>query len=147
MDLDDFVRGPQPHRPTAAYVEAIGRDAMDYRGAKIRLSKKYVDYDDYKNDPANLVASDISRVEKLMTDAQVGPDFANWHEAADRLINIKFPGYGMASGANVVAAGREFAVRFIEIPQVAKERYCRCLRRPRRRFGAHAERNRYGTDL
>jgi hypothetical protein len=36
---------------------------MDYRGEKIRLSKKYVDYDDDKNDPANLAASEISRVD------------------------------------------------------------------------------------
>lgn len=106
-----------------AYVEAIGSDEIDYRGEKIRLSKKYVDYDDYKNDPANLAASEIPRVEKLMTDAQVGPDFADWHDVAHQLSNIKFPGYGMASGENIVAAGREFAVRFMEIPQVAKERY------------------------
>jgi hypothetical protein len=106
-----------------AYVEAIGSDEMDYRGEKIRLSKKYVDYDDYKNDPANLAASEIPRVEKLMTDAQVGPDFADWHDVADQLSNIKFPGYGMASGENVITAGREFVVRFMEIPQVAKERY------------------------
>src|SRR5688500_852566 len=75
-----------------AYVEAIGSNEINYRGEKIRLSKKYVDYDEYKNDPANLAASEIPRVEKLMTDAQVGPDFANWHEAADQLSNIKFPG-------------------------------------------------------
>lgn len=106
-----------------AYVEAFGSDEIDYRGEKIRLSKKYVDYDDYKNDPTNLAASEIPRVEKLMTDAQVGPDFADWHEVAHQLSNIKFPGYGMASGENVVAAGREFAVQSMEIPQVAKERY------------------------
>ena len=106
-----------------AYVEAFGSDEMDYRGETIRLSKKYVDYDDYKNDPDNLAASEIPRVEKLMTDAQIGPDFADWHAAADQLIGIKFPGYGMATGNNVVAAGREFAVRYMEIPQVAKERY------------------------
>lgn len=106
-----------------AYVEATGTDEMNYRGEKIRLSKKYVDYDDYKNDPANLAPSEIPRVEKLMTDAQVGPDFADWHDVAHQLSNIKFPGYGMASGKDVVASGREFAVRVIEIPQVAKERY------------------------
>ncbi|MFK4385838.1 hypothetical protein ACVWYQ_006137 [Bradyrhizobium sp. USDA 3397] len=106
-----------------AYVEAFGSDEMDYRGEKIRLSKKYVDYDDYKNDPANLAASEIPRVEKLMTDAKVGPDFADWHDVARQLSNIKFPGYGMGSDDDVVAVGREFAVRFMEIPQVAKERY------------------------
>ncbi|MBR0850948.1 hypothetical protein JQ543_24615 [Bradyrhizobium diazoefficiens] len=106
-----------------AYVEAFGSNEMDYRGEKIRLSKKYVDYDDYKNDPANLAASEIRRVEKLMTDAKVGPDFADWHDVARQLSNIKFPGYGMGSGDDVVAAGREFTVHSVEIPQVAKERY------------------------
>jgi hypothetical protein len=32
---------------------------MDYRGESIRLAKKYVDYDDYKNDSDNLAASEI----------------------------------------------------------------------------------------
>jgi hypothetical protein len=106
-----------------AYVEAFGSDEIDYRGEKIQLSKKYVDYDDYKNDPTNLAASEIPRVEKLMTDAQVGPDFADWREVSHQLSNIKFPGYGMWRGDDVVAAGREFAVQLMEIPQVAKERY------------------------
>jgi len=106
-----------------AYVEAFGSDEIDYRGLKIRLSKKYVDYDDYKNDPANLAASEIPRIEQLMTDTQVGPDFADWHDAAGQLSNIKFPGYAMGGGADVIAVGREFTVRFVEIPQVAKERY------------------------
>jgi hypothetical protein len=106
-----------------AYIEANGSDEMDYRGEKIRLAEKYVDYDDYKNDPANLAASEIPRVERMMTDVQIGPDFANWHDAADQLNKIKFPGYGMGSRSNVVGAGREFFVEVIEIPQVAKERY------------------------
>jgi hypothetical protein len=106
-----------------AFVEAFGSDEMDYRGEKIRLSKKYVDYDVYKNDPDNLAASEIPRVEKMMTDAKVGPDFADWRDAAHQLSDIKFPGYGMAGGDDVVSAGREFAVRSVEIPQVAKERY------------------------
>src|SRR5262249_26238026 len=36
-----------------AYIQAYGSDEMEYRGEKIQLSKKYVDYDDYKNDPNN----------------------------------------------------------------------------------------------
>lgn len=107
----------------AAYVEENGSDEIDYRGETIRLAKKYVDYDDYKNDPANLATSEIPRVEKLMTDARVGPNFANWHEVADQLSNIKFPGYGESRGENIVAADREFYVEVIEIPQVAKQRY------------------------
>jgi hypothetical protein len=106
-----------------AYLEANGSDEMDYRGEKIRLAKKYVDYDDYKNDPANLAASEIPRVERMMTDARIGRDFASWLDVADQLNKIKFPGYGMGPGPNVVAVGREFVVKVIEMPQVAKDRY------------------------
>jgi hypothetical protein len=106
-----------------AYVEAYGSAEMDYRGEKIRLAKKYVDYDDYKNDPGNLTAPEIARVERIMTEARIGPDFANWKDFADQASTIKFPGYGMGPGPKVVAAGREFIVEVIEIPQVAKDRY------------------------
>jgi hypothetical protein len=106
-----------------AYVEAYGSAEMDYRGEKIRLAKKYVDYEDYKNDPGNLAASEIPRVERMMTEARIGPDFANWKDFVDQAFTIKFPGYGMGPGPKVVAAGREFIVEVIEIPQVAKDRY------------------------
>jgi hypothetical protein len=106
-----------------AYLEANGSDEMDYRGEKVRLAKKYIDYDDYKNDRDNLAASEIPRVERMMTDAPVGRDFENWRDVADQLNKIKFPGYGMGAGPHVVGSGREFVVQVIEIPQVAKDRY------------------------
>jgi hypothetical protein len=106
-----------------AYVEAYGTAEMDYRGEKIRLAKKYVDYDDYKNDPGNLAASEIPRVEKMMTEARIGPDFASWKDFVDQSSAVSFPGYGSGGGPKVVAAAREFVVEVIEIPQVAKERY------------------------
>jgi hypothetical protein len=107
----------------AAYIEAYGSAEIDYRGEKIQLSRKYVDYDDYKNDPANLAQSEIPRVEKMMTAARIGPDFASWKDFVEQASAIKFPGYGMGGGPKVVAAGREFVVEVIEIPQVAKNRY------------------------
>jgi hypothetical protein len=106
-----------------AYVEAYGSAEIDYRGEKIQLARKYVDYDDYKNDPDNLAAPEIARVERLMTEARIGPDFASWKDFADQASTIKFPGYAMNPGPKVVAAGREFVVEVIEIPQVAKDRY------------------------
>ena len=106
-----------------AYLEAYGSDEMDYRGEKIHLSKKYVDYDDYKNDPDNIATSEIPRVEKMMTEARVGPDFADWGAFVDQISVIKFPGYGMGSGPKVAGTGREFLVQTIEIPRVGKERY------------------------
>jgi hypothetical protein len=107
----------------AAYVEHYGSDEMDYRGEKIRLANKYVDYDDYKNDPGNIAPSEIARVERIMTEARIGPDFADWKAFVDQAFTIKFPGYGMGSGPKDAATGREFIVEVIEIPQAAKDRY------------------------
>ena len=106
-----------------AYVERYGSAEIDYRGEKIQLARKYVDYDDYKNDSNNLAPSEIARVENLMTQARIGPDFADWKEFADQAFKIKFPGYGLGPGPKVTAAGREFVVEWIEIPQVGKDRY------------------------
>jgi hypothetical protein len=106
-----------------AYVERYGSAEIDYRGEKIQLAKKYVDYDDYKNDPANLAPSEIPRVEKMMTQARIGPDFADREAFIDQLFTIVFPGYGVGPGPKVAADGREFTVEVIEIPQVAKDRY------------------------
>jgi hypothetical protein len=79
-------------------------DYLNYRGEKIRLARKYDDYDDYKDDPVNLDASAIPRVERMVTEARIGPDFANWKDFVDQLFAIKFPGYGLGPGPKVVAA-------------------------------------------
>jgi hypothetical protein len=106
-----------------AYVERCGIAEITYRGQQIRLAKKYIDYDDYKNDPFNLASSEIPRVEKLMTEARIGPDFVDRKDFINQVFKIKFPGYGVGPVLRVAAIGREFIVEFIEIPQVAKERY------------------------
>jgi hypothetical protein len=106
-----------------AFVEAYGSAEMDYRGKKIQLAKKYVDYHDYKNDPDNLASSEVLRVERMMTEAHIGPNFTDWKDFVDQAFTIKFPGYGMGPGPKVVAAGREFIVEVIEIPRVSKDRY------------------------
>lgn len=62
-----------------------------------------MDYDDYKNDPGNLSASEIPRVERMVTEARIGPDFANWKGFVDQAFTIKFPGHGMGPGPKVVA--------------------------------------------
>jgi hypothetical protein len=106
-----------------AYVECYGIAQITYRGEQIRLAKKYMDYDDYKNDPFNLAPSEIPRVEMMMTEARIGPDFVNWKDFVDQTFKIKFPGYGISSGPKVAATGREIIVEEIEIPQVEKDRY------------------------
>ena len=59
----------------------------------------------------------------MMTEACIGPDFVDRKDFIDQVFKIKFPGYGVGGVLRVAATGREFLVEFIEIPQVAKERY------------------------
>jgi hypothetical protein len=105
------------------YVETFGTAEIDYRGEKVRLAKKYVDYDDYKNDPYNLATSEIPRVERMMTEARIGSDFEDWKDFVAKASTIRFPGYGMGPRPRVAAGGREFIVEVMEIPQAAKDRY------------------------
>jgi hypothetical protein len=44
---------------------------IDYRGEKIKLSKPYRDYDEYKNDPDNIHPSETARVQGLVMSAPI----------------------------------------------------------------------------
>jgi hypothetical protein len=102
---------------------ASDRAEIDYRDEKFKLSKDYGDYDDYKNDPQNLNESEIPRIEKIMTQVRIGPEFADWADFTKQAFKIKFPGYGMGPGPKVAAIDREFQVAVIEIPHAGKNRY------------------------
>jgi len=107
-----------------AYVQAFGTDEIEYRGEKFQLSRKYVDYDDYKNDPNNLAPSEVARVENIITQVRIGPDFADWKDFIDQASKIKFPGYrGGGPRLRIAAPGRELIAESIEIPRVGKDRY------------------------
>lgn len=99
-----------------AYTGIFGTDEIEYRGEKVRLSRKYTDYDVYKNDPDNIATSELPRVERLMREAKIGPVFKDWGEFVDAAFELKFPGYGMGGGPRVVATDRDFLVDSIEIP-------------------------------
>lgn len=98
------------------YTQMTGSDEIEYRGQKIKLTRKYTDYDAYKNDTDNVLASELPRVEKLIIEAPISKEFENWaafsHEASD----IAFPGYGSGAGPKVESAGRTFTISLIEIP-------------------------------
>jgi hypothetical protein len=78
-------------------VWAIVRRALpsyvEYRGEKIKLTKFYLDYDDYKNDPDNIDPSETRRVQRLVSEAPIAQSFADRKQAVDAVFDIKFPGY------------------------------------------------------
>lgn len=101
-----------------------GSDTIDYRGARIKLSRKYADFSTYKNDPNNIAVSETARVEQLVRQAPIANSFAGRIEFAQATANIAFPGYG--SGALVDSPqsdGTVLVLTSIEIPRADAERY------------------------
>ena len=97
-------------------------DEIEYRGEKIRLSKPYADYDDYKNDPDNIAPAETARVQKLVTEAPIerGP-FADRLAIAKAVTAITFPGYGTGS---LLSDAEGVLVGFsIEIPRADQDRH------------------------
>lgn len=99
-------------------------DEIDYRGQKIKLSRSYTTFEDYKNDPDNIAPSEIERVQQLVVNAPVGATFDSRADAAKAIGRIAFPGYGSAGFTETPQADGSVLTGFsVEIPQTGKERY------------------------
>lgn len=97
---------------------------MDYQGQKIKLSKYYLSYEDYKDDPENIDPSENGRVERLVSGAPIGSRFEDRKELVHAIWGIKFPGYGLgALGEHAEQDGSVLALYEVEIPRAAKNRY------------------------
>jgi hypothetical protein len=93
--------------------------SIEYRGEHIKLRRWYISYDDYKNDPENLHASEVSRVQELVRTAPVRKGCGSWGEMAQSALEVTFPGYGSGSLKSEWARLRAFS---IEVPQAEQER-------------------------
>ena len=98
-------------------------DVIEYRGEQIKLSKAYGDFEEYKNDPANILPSEIERVQRLLIAAPIGHTFATRLDLFRAVGQIAFPGYGTGAGGGRAADGSELLAVTIEIPRAAKDRY------------------------
>jgi len=96
---------------------------IEYRGQEIKLSRYYLDYEEYKDDPDNIDPSETSRVQHLVADAPIANTFETRKAVFDAAFAIKFPGYafgGLGDGRNVDNPLTGFS---IEIPRAEKFRY------------------------
>jgi hypothetical protein len=96
---------------------------VEYRGQQIKLSRFYLDYDDYKNDPDNIDPSETARVQRLVMEAPIGASFATNKEIVDAAFAIKFPGYGLGGLADGRNGENSLDGFSIEIPRADKDRY------------------------
>jgi hypothetical protein len=101
---------------------SVAGNEIQYRGETFKLTKNYATYEDYKDDPDNLDIREVPRIEKLMTQAKIGPEFKDWGEFVKQAFEIKFPGYAFGGGQQVTSATRQFLVEDVEIPRAAKSR-------------------------
>lgn len=99
-----------------AYAQMSGTDEIDYRGVKIKLSRKYSDYDAYKNDIDKILPSELPKLEKMIADAPIGKEFNDWKSFSDEIFALKVPGFGLGGGPKVKAIGKEIIVTSVEIP-------------------------------
>jgi hypothetical protein len=98
-------------------------NVIEYRGQKIKLSKSYYDFSDYKNDPDNIHPSETARVQGLVMSAPIAHSFSSWLDLFRATGDIQFPGYGAGSGGSPQPDGSELLAITIEIPRADKDRY------------------------
>jgi hypothetical protein len=107
----------------AVWNRVAGSDVMEYRGQKIKLSKRYTDFDEYKNDPGNIDPSENERVQRLVEEAPIAYFFGDRLELFRATGEIAFPGYGQGSGGGMQPDGSELLAVVTEIPRAEKDRY------------------------
>jgi hypothetical protein len=103
---------------------ASGNDnTIQYRGQTIQLSKAYVDFDEYKNDPNNIAAGETERVQQLVATAPILATYPTREALVTAIMEVEFPGYGMtAFGESPQADGSVLTGFSIEIPRADRER-------------------------
>ena len=106
-----------------AVIRRVLPSSIEYRGEKVKLTKFYLDYDDYKNDPDNIDPSETQRVQRMVLEAPIARSFPDRKEAVHAVFDIKFPGYG-AGGLGPIQQGQGALNGFsVEIPRADKSRY------------------------
>src|SRR6185295_8755685 len=98
-------------------------ETIDYRGQTIRLSKAYWDFDEYKNDPNNIAASETERVQQLVETAMIDKEFPTRESMIAAVSEIEFPGYGLTIFGDMPQSDGTVLSGFsIEIPRAERER-------------------------
>lgn len=119
----------------AAYVWMRGAgpgaasDTIEYQGQRIKLSRPYATFEEYKDDPDNIAPSENARVERLASEAPIGSSYPSRKAMVDAAFAIKFPGYGLSGPEEKRQPdGSTLALIVIEIPRAGKDR-CLVFRR------------------
>ena len=95
-----------------------------YRGERIKLTRSYSDFDDYKNDPQNIDPTETERVQRLVMQAPIEREFGSPLDVSKAVVDIAFPGYGSSGFGQQPQADGSILMGFsVEIPRARKERH------------------------
>ena len=94
----------------------MGTHDIEYQGTTFKLTKSYSSFEDYKDDPNNIDLSEVPRIEQLMTEVKIGPEFSNWRDFVHQAFTVNFPGYGFGPGPDVKSTSRQFRVSLFRPP-------------------------------
>ena len=98
-------------------------NTIEYRGQTVKLSKSYFEYDDYKNDPNNLAAEEVPRVQQLVKSAAIAKSFPSREALIHGIVELEFPGYGFGCYATTPQQdGSVLELWDVEIPQAEASR-------------------------
>ena len=98
-------------------------NTIEYHGQTVKLSRSYLEYDDYKNDPNNLAAEEVPRVQQLVKSAPIAKRLSSREEMIRAALDLVFPGYGLSSsGTGPQQDGSALELLSIEIPQAESSR-------------------------
>jgi hypothetical protein len=104
-------------------VSQTGEDEIRYRDEKIKLTKRYSNYDDCKNDPDNIGPSELARVQRLVREAPIAPSFFDRWQMLQAVSALAFPGYGSWQfGDKSQADGSVISGHGIPVPRADKAR-------------------------
>jgi hypothetical protein len=96
---------------------------IEYRGQPVRLTKRYDDFDEYKNDPNNIAPEEYARVQALVKAAPVPERCADVREVIAVAGALEVPGYGTSGfGTGNTDAGLKIIGQAIEIPHANADR-------------------------
>ena len=109
---------------SCGYRQGLAPNEIEYRGEKIKLTKSYSDFDDYKNDPKNIDPAETLRVQRMVMHAPIEREFESLEDASKACIEIAFPGYGSGGFQQQPQADGSILMGFwVEIPRAQKDRY------------------------
>jgi hypothetical protein len=96
--------------------------SITYRGERIKLTRYYWTYEDYKDDSDNIDPTENGRVQRLVEEAPIAGSFRDRREIATAIVEIAFPGYG-SGGFGGWNANSELIGFVVEIPRSSTGRY------------------------